>query len=710
MARKGSAKVRTGCLTCKTRKVKCDEGKPACLRCTSTGRRCDGYLAAQSRIAPGSGTGTGAGAGAGLALAWHRPRQLFPHATGSGPGAGARDERRALQFFSEAAAPFLAGPQAGDPYFWTHLVLQFSSFEPAVRHAVVALSALYEEAVTTTTTTRVGGGGNGGSGSISISSSSSNSKGLKFGSSPSSGSDSGSGNSSSVGVVQPTRPWPRPGGGPPRPRRARGGGGNATPLALGHYNAAIRALRGVQSEPLVLLVCVLFVCLEFLRGERLLAVQHCRHGLRLLERGGRGGGSGRGSGNSGGGSGSGLPAWTREHLEPIFRRLSVFPFFFGGSPASFVVPAGLDAPLPAAFGGGGGGGGNDGDADAAFFLDGIMTRTIALSRRCDAYRLAPMVVATSTGGRADDADADPDAPPADLVVEQHRVRKLLCGWHARFLDLLARARQQRQRRQQQEQVEEEDVYGPGTRGAWTETETEMMNPARTLMAVKHRVLSVMVETVLSRDETAYDAYVDSFCAAVDLAAALAAATGSSPYQSQSQSRGGGVGRGRQRRQRRSCAPPGFTFETGFLPLLYYVALRCRCLATRLRALALMGRLGAARENLWERAALRAAGRRAVEIEHGAVLVSVSDDDDDDDDGGGDGGGGGGGGGERLAGPPACPGFPPDGARIRDVMTDPEPVVWTGPDGEEKIGRMVSFFMRSPSGECYLRPELIPDSR
>ncbi|KIW17758.1 hypothetical protein PV08_04953 [Exophiala spinifera] len=36
-------KVRTGCLTCKIRRKKCDEEKPFCRRCTSTGRKCDGY-------------------------------------------------------------------------------------------------------------------------------------------------------------------------------------------------------------------------------------------------------------------------------------------------------------------------------------------------------------------------------------------------------------------------------------------------------------------------------------------------------------------------------------------------------------------------------------------------------------------------------------------------------------------------------------------
>lgn len=41
--RASKPKVRTGCTTCKIRRVKCDETKPNCKRCTSTGRKCDGY-------------------------------------------------------------------------------------------------------------------------------------------------------------------------------------------------------------------------------------------------------------------------------------------------------------------------------------------------------------------------------------------------------------------------------------------------------------------------------------------------------------------------------------------------------------------------------------------------------------------------------------------------------------------------------------------
>ncbi|KAL2037077.1 hypothetical protein N7G274_010204 [Stereocaulon virgatum] len=44
-SRAGGPHVRTGCVTCKKRHVKCDEAKPSCLKCSSTGRVCDGYLA-----------------------------------------------------------------------------------------------------------------------------------------------------------------------------------------------------------------------------------------------------------------------------------------------------------------------------------------------------------------------------------------------------------------------------------------------------------------------------------------------------------------------------------------------------------------------------------------------------------------------------------------------------------------------------------------
>ncbi|KAM3155336.1 hypothetical protein ABEW05_004142 [Botrytis cinerea] len=46
------ATVKTGCNSCKTRRVKCDETKPACMRCQNFGRVCDGYPAFNERWKP----------------------------------------------------------------------------------------------------------------------------------------------------------------------------------------------------------------------------------------------------------------------------------------------------------------------------------------------------------------------------------------------------------------------------------------------------------------------------------------------------------------------------------------------------------------------------------------------------------------------------------------------------------------------------------
>ncbi|KAH8651519.1 hypothetical protein BGZ60DRAFT_187241 [Tricladium varicosporioides] len=53
--RASKPKVKTGCQTCKIRRVKCDETKPACLRCVRFGHKCDGYLNKTGRSGNSSG-------------------------------------------------------------------------------------------------------------------------------------------------------------------------------------------------------------------------------------------------------------------------------------------------------------------------------------------------------------------------------------------------------------------------------------------------------------------------------------------------------------------------------------------------------------------------------------------------------------------------------------------------------------------------------
>lgn len=135
-------KTRSGCFTCKSkaqgdiletdtsphlinrvvRRVKCDETRPECLRCTSTRRVCDGYAPVQ------------------------RPDQSNSLAMTAVPSLDIHDcaqSRRSFAFFTQRTSPQLAGFFGS--VFWERLVLQTAHHEPAIRHAIVAIGSLHEQ-------------------------------------------------------------------------------------------------------------------------------------------------------------------------------------------------------------------------------------------------------------------------------------------------------------------------------------------------------------------------------------------------------------------------------------------------------------------------------------------------------------------------------------------------------------------------------------
>lgn len=121
-------KVRTGCITCKIRKVKCDEGKPWCRRCTDTGRKCDGYRVSKELMS--------------------RPKKL-PFLVKLSPTTDASalsgdlcgDEKLWVHHFSHHAGPALSGPADRD--FWSQMLPQLALREAPVRWAMLAFSASY---------------------------------------------------------------------------------------------------------------------------------------------------------------------------------------------------------------------------------------------------------------------------------------------------------------------------------------------------------------------------------------------------------------------------------------------------------------------------------------------------------------------------------------------------------------------------------------
>ncbi|KAL6237877.1 hypothetical protein BDW75DRAFT_202913 [Aspergillus navahoensis] len=122
----GPLKSRRGCKTCKARKVKCGEEKPACLRCTTTGRHCEYAGTTYGTFSSASSVTTGV-----IAPAF--PLSPTPNR--------AWRERRAFAYYSQHAAPILGGL---DVEFWSTIVPQICHSQPAVWDAIISISSLFE--------------------------------------------------------------------------------------------------------------------------------------------------------------------------------------------------------------------------------------------------------------------------------------------------------------------------------------------------------------------------------------------------------------------------------------------------------------------------------------------------------------------------------------------------------------------------------------
>lgn len=133
-----TSKVRTGCITCKERRVKCDEVKPTCRRCARAGQTCKGYMPLLSEPRP------------------PKPepviRRLLPRQAPSQSSGLAITVGRALpsirlegcdvlyfDFFRSEAVKELSGYNSSS--FWSRTVLCETLTNPCIRHAILALGA-----------------------------------------------------------------------------------------------------------------------------------------------------------------------------------------------------------------------------------------------------------------------------------------------------------------------------------------------------------------------------------------------------------------------------------------------------------------------------------------------------------------------------------------------------------------------------------------
>jgi len=206
---------------CRTRKVKCDEQFPACHRCISTGRVCDGY---------GIWGGGGNSYAERYAKSHSPPEQCsttislpLKGAISNRPALANASERAYLDWFSNQTANKLPGVFGAG--FWDTLVLQAAATEPAVLHAVLALSCAHRS-------------------------------------------------TSSAGV---NKALSNPG----RPDKHE-------QFCLRQYSSAICGLKPhfmsstKASIRVALIACIIFTCLEFVRGHYQTAKSHLHSGLKLL--------------------------------------------------------------------------------------------------------------------------------------------------------------------------------------------------------------------------------------------------------------------------------------------------------------------------------------------------------------------------------------------------------------------------------------------
>ncbi|KAF2722659.1 hypothetical protein K431DRAFT_283797 [Polychaeton citri CBS 116435] len=221
--RASKPKVRTGCTTCKIRRVKCDETKPACTKCTSTGRKCDGYVEPQPkrrRTSPSLSP-----------FASAEPSRSLDFVRGTD------SELRALDFFRTRTAPSVG--TYFDTDFWGRLVQQMGYEEPAIRHAMVAVGVLHEKREHGTLAAP---------------------------------------RMRSRIIVDPAAMLPA---------SSKSSFPDDDQVALSHYNKAIELLgrrmhQPGQSAEVALLACILFICLEFLRGDVEPALRHFRGGMGII--------------------------------------------------------------------------------------------------------------------------------------------------------------------------------------------------------------------------------------------------------------------------------------------------------------------------------------------------------------------------------------------------------------------------------------------
>ncbi|KAI1750610.1 hypothetical protein F4782DRAFT_508930 [Xylaria castorea] len=498
---------RSGCVTCRIRKVKCDEAYPACRRCISTGRACDGYGV--------WGGGGGSGSGKLHGLRWPRdgvltaitsPKPLHvPFLIASAV------EKEYFDWFQHHTLSKLPG--SFNSAFWGTLLPQACLSERAVFNAVLALSSVHR----------------GGCRSLG------RGKGYK-----------------KLASMKPAN--------------------KAEIFTLEHYLQAITHLQPYfscidrASFRITLIVCIVFVSIDFLRGNFNSAQNHVRGGLRLIADMQQLVSNGiendrvsnvNGSAHLTAGIGDSTDHWIMEVFSRLYIQINLCQPL---SSHPYTVPFQIPSPHP-----------------PLQKFDSYRFAWLELDRQLHRiYHLASQA-------RQHQRNSATSSP---LSIGMARLQQSVLVDLDHWAEIL--------------RASKESLLG---------NESVEYQKAYCILALYHTMATIMAHTCTHpEDESVFDAYTDCFILLTEQATALCSIPGGSLEQT-------------------APVSDRITFDTsrsivdvGCIPQLYYAALKCRIHRVRHKAVELLQPM-VHREGFWDARIAATVARRVMEVEEGDYYKS-----------------------------------------------------------------------------------------
>ncbi|KAL3465931.1 hypothetical protein BJX64DRAFT_296398 [Aspergillus heterothallicus] len=533
-ARGGNARVKSGCRTCKLRKVKCDESFPVCQRCLSTGRVCDGY-----GVWGGGGNNYG-----------RRQSPKCPPTPAHSPLVcisptivASTEESASFDWFRGRTITKIPGSYLSD--FWTSILLQASHSDQAVWHAILALSSTH----------RCG----------------------------------------FVHIIPSQR-------------------SEQEQSTLRHLIRAVRHLephfsvRDRASCRVILIVCLVFVVLDLLRGHFTSAQVHLRNGLNILAQT-------QSPSKSAVDPDLGRYSLSLYAYEPIdvsiceafFRlhtQVELLQYQHHPRPCIPALPIQSFPHEPPSYT-------NFASYTAAWRgLDHLMNQTFHLSAQAREHIFG-------TGAEA--------TPTDTLLTQQERLKTGLQNW----LDMYTISRESLQ-------------------SATSEHSTEAKAKVHHLVSCYHMMLTIMADTVLSPEQSIFDAYTQNFERMIEhlvdlwtfslIDPGFPSPTPSSSFFFTSYSTGtpssnaGPLPRTEQKRWIGGCDMAHTIIDVGWIIPLFYTTIKCRVRRIRRRAIRLIESSNH-REGIWDARITACIARRVVAFEEGDFYDDSSMDIDVDVDSG-----------------------------------------------------------------------------